>query len=68
MGGACVNRPLPEMVLDTLNCGHDMALICHQLDMHEEIIDFLEENQSVLIENGHIKAMERIANVKSKLP
>ncbi|MCP4580537.1 MAG: glycoside hydrolase family 3 protein [candidate division Zixibacteria bacterium] len=67
MGGAQGNRSLPEKVLETLVTGHDMALICHEHDKHEEIVGYLEENISALIENGHTQALERIANVKSSL-
>lgn len=68
MGALGNNQSLPENVLNALVAGHDMALICHDNDKHEEIVNYLESNLAALNEHGHSQALERISNVKKELP
>jgi len=67
MGAIDNNQGLPQNVLNALIAGHDMALICHDNDEHEEIVDYLESNLATLNEHGHSQALERISNVKNEL-
>lgn len=67
MGAIRGFRSLPEMALDTLRAGHDMALICHDHDKYNDIIGFLMGNLPKLEQHGHQEALSRIANVKKGL-
>jgi beta-N-acetylhexosaminidase len=67
MGAVKGNRPLREIVLETLCAGHDMALVCHNHDEHLDIIEYLEKNLNILEEHGHKQALNRINDVKKSL-
>ena len=66
--GAVKSRDLPGQVLETLACGHDMALVCHDREKYDDIIIHLEKNIDVLNKHGHTESLNRINNVKKKLP
>ena len=66
--GAIVNQDsLPENVLKALCAGHDMAIICHDLEKHDSVNRYLEQNIKKLENNGHIEALKRIADVKKQI-
>jgi len=67
MGALKGFRLLPEMALDTLCAGHDIALICHNHDKYDDVLGFLNDNLPVLERHGHQEALNRIANVKKSL-
>ena len=67
MGAIGNSQSLPENVFNALVAGHDMALICHNNDKHEEIINYLDSNLAALSEHSHSQALERILNVKNEL-
>lgn len=67
MGALKGFRSLPEMALDTLCAGHDMALICHDHDKYDDVYGFLNDNLPVLERHGHQEALNRISNVKKSL-
>lgn len=60
-------RSLPQMALDALCSGHDLALICHDHDKHKEIIAHLEENVHILERHGHDQSLRMIESVKKRL-
>ena len=66
MGAVKNQAGLEENVLKALNAGHDMALICHDLEKHAGVIEHLEKNIGRLEQNGHAEALKRIANVKEQ--
>jgi beta-N-acetylhexosaminidase len=68
MGAVKGLRPLPEMALETLCAGHDIAMICHDHGSYQDVYDFLESKLEQLENHGHKQALERIANVKKSLP
>lgn len=68
MGALKNDGTLPEITLKTLCAGHDMALICHNHNQHNEIISYLENNISALEKYGHNSALERIKDAKKSLP
>jgi beta-N-acetylhexosaminidase len=65
--GAIKSKSLPESVFSALVAGHDLALVCHDNDKHEEIVEYLERNLDTLKAHGHDLALERISNVKKEL-
>ena len=67
MGALRNSDPLPERVLKALCAGHDMALICHDHQEHEAILNYLETNTGVLMNHGHLESLARIENVKNSL-
>jgi beta-N-acetylhexosaminidase len=67
MGAVKGLRPLPQMALETLCAGHDIALICHDHDKYTDIFKYLENNMELLESHGHQQAIDRIANVKKSL-
>jgi beta-N-acetylhexosaminidase len=67
MGAVKGLRPLPQMALETLCAGHDIALICHDHDKYNAVYEYLENNMELLRRHGHQKAIDRIANVKKSL-
>jgi beta-N-acetylhexosaminidase len=68
MGAVKDSRPIKEIVLEALCAGHDMALVCHNHEEHQEIVDYLEDNLDTLKNNGHEQAIARINDVKKSLP
>ena len=68
MGAVSGKRSLPEMTLDTLCAGHDIALICHEHDKYNDVVEYLKSNVKALEQHGHQEALYRIANVKKSLP
>jgi beta-N-acetylhexosaminidase len=67
MGAVKGLRPLPEMALETLCAGHDIALICHDHEKYNAVYKYLEDNMELLRGHGHQQALDRIANVKKSL-
>jgi beta-N-acetylhexosaminidase len=67
MGAVKGFRSLPEMTLDTLCAGHDIALICHDHDKYNDVYSYLEKNLVELERYGHQEALNRIENVKKSL-
>lgn len=68
MGAIRGQAELPDNILKALCAGHDMALICHDIDRHESIIEYLEKNLKRLEAHGHKEALKRISHVKKQLP